>query len=45
MRKFHNLSKREKAEYISILILYPFFLIFSNLGKTFKFFASKKGSL
>lgn len=45
MRKFHNLSKREKAEYISILILYPFFLIFSNLGKTFKFFASKKRQL
>lgn len=45
MRNFHNLSKKEKAEYISILILYPFFLIFSNLGKTFKFFASKKRQL
>lgn len=45
MRNFHNLSKKEKAEYISILILYPLFLIFSNLGKTFKFFASKKRQL
>lgn len=45
MRNFHNLSKKEKAEYISILIMYPFFLIFSNLGKTFKFFASKKRQL
>lgn len=45
MRNFKNLTKKEKAEYISILILYPFFLIFSRLGKSFKFFADKKRQL
>ena len=45
MRNFKNLTRKEKAEYISILILYPFFLIFSRLGKSFKFFASKKRQL
>lgn len=45
MRNFKNLTKKEKAEYISILILYPFFLIFSRLGKSFKFFADRKRQL
>lgn len=45
MRNFKNLTRKEKAEYISILILYPFFLIFSRLGKSFKFFADRKRQL
>ncbi len=45
MRNFKNLTKKEKAEYISILILYPFFLIFSRLGKSFKFFADRRRQL
>ena len=45
MRNFKNLTKKEKAEYISILIMYPFFLIFSRLGKSFKFFADRKRQL
>ena len=45
MRKFKNLSKGEKFEYIAILLLYPLFLLFRSLGKGIKLFGTKKRQL
>ena len=42
MKRFKNLSFREKAEYISILVLYPFFLLFGRLGRSIRLFGTKR---
>ncbi|MEG0386323.1 MAG: hypothetical protein RR642_16405, partial [Solibacillus sp.] len=42
MKKFNRLSKKEKAEYIAIIALYPLFVLFSFLGKTLMMFGTKK---
>ena len=42
MNKFKSLSKKDKAEYIAIILLYPFFMLFSALGKSLKLFGTKK---
>src|SRR5574344_1953837 len=42
MKNFKNLSKKEKAEYIAILVLYPFFLLYARLGKVFNIFSTKR---
>lgn len=42
MNSFLKKKGREKLEYISILLLYPLFLLFNRLGKTFKLFSTKK---
>ena len=42
MRNFKSLNLKEKAEYCAIIALYPLFLIFKYLGKSFKFFESRK---
>lgn len=42
MNKFKSLSKKDKAEYIAIVALYPFFKLFSWLGKSLKLFGTKK---
>ncbi len=45
MKNFKNLSKKEKAEYTAIILLYPFFALFSALGKSIKLFSTKKRQL
>ena len=45
MRNFKNLSKKEKAEYLAMLFLYPLFLLFRQLGNVCKFFEQKKRQL
>ncbi len=45
MKRFKNLSFREKAEYISILVLYPFFLLFGRLGRSIRLFGTKRRTL
>lgn len=45
MKNFKNLSKKEKATYIAIILLYPFFALFSALGKSVKLFSTKKRQL
>ena len=41
MSKFKNLSTKEKAEYITVVALYPFFKLFNALGKSLKLFGTK----
>ncbi|MCX7615468.1 MAG: hypothetical protein N2Z65_06905, partial [Clostridiales bacterium] len=42
MKKHHQLLKKEKAEYITLCILYPFMLLFGFLGKTMKMYGTQK---
>ena len=41
MRKFKDLHKKERAEYLLTLVLLPFFLLFNRLGKSLKCFSTK----
>ncbi len=41
MRKFKDLSFKEKAVYTATLALFPLFLLFKRLGKRFKFFSTR----
>ena len=43
--RFNQLQGKEKAEYITVLSLFPFLLLFQWLGKKIKFLSSKKRQL
>ena len=45
MRSFKQLTSKEKAEYIAIVLLYPLLWLFQRLGKVFRFFESRKRQL
>ncbi len=45
MKKTKQISKREKAESIAILLMYPLVMMFRKLGKNFKLFSTKKRQL
>ncbi len=42
MKSFKSLSPKEKLEYIGILAIYPFILLFEQMGKSVKFLNTRK---